>query len=735
MISNYYQLYLEKVFQLAETIVIKSSDSAKALNQYVRDWHGGANAVDEHSPETWKYYMNIAGEYHPTDKLMEVTSIDTLEKISFTKENLRIHRATAREYRYGSRYYEELVATYPDQEQLILGVLYPVDKAKAIQAEDGTILTYPSHLVEENEYSLISKLEAWVKGYKIRWHNKAFGTIHTLYPAYHHAFMYLNLVPAIISIRKAACKTNEAHSFHVTQYLASHGRLDRYMNKLTTKQALWLYRNIRYIDRNAGSQDTFEWLIENVMTARTLPVAEYTMRHNLEKQPDEPYPDLKFKRAPLNLGYNMDARDHVTLNEFLDKEGPLAPGNIEYQADETPAIKSMLENSISNVVLTKALESNMVDRTDATPYTLTDILMNHWMALASNGLYKAVVSVSNPKTGERMPMTAREAFITMFYSFCKAIGIELSQIPNVIAKRVQRRPVPTRNELLSIVEAKYIDLEELDELIANQPLYDSVVSTEAFYNLCVRIYEAAQKQRGLISAKENYKARGYYHAIVSRFYSDQVCVLEQTDTSYGAWFSERNFQVMDLTENEHALLYLELVREATGISLTTTDSLKELQAAMVSLISQLSSYSVQFMSYINSSAIKVIDWPMIRIGDSVGKVYDYKPLVDYVVGVMKTKGRSKQKSKFVLSKHGPQIAVFGAAKDRASIELNVRASRRGSGSRQTVRVWSAPVYFMPEARTIGDLDEITTVPGLQGFNYMSAEERATMLDIYNATGG
>ena len=133
MLTNYYQLYIDSVFALAETVVIKSSYSAESINKFIAIKHG-RETVSEY-PHTWKYYLNISGNYHFSDEKMYITSLDTLEQIEFTKENLDLHRATYRGYLYGTRLYTELVTQYPLQESLILGILYPADIDKAIAVD------------------------------------------------------------------------------------------------------------------------------------------------------------------------------------------------------------------------------------------------------------------------------------------------------------------------------------------------------------------------------------------------------------------------------------------------------------------------------------------------------------------------------------------------------------------------------------------------------------------------
>ena len=207
--DNLYDIYVEKVKQLAATIVVKSVDTALANNNYIKAFYG-ASSVDDEDPTTWKYYMNLAGQYHFTDTPMRIVSMDTLETIDFTVANLQIHRATARAYQYGTRQYQELLTQYPRQEALIRGILYPIDIATAVSAPDGKILGgYPAGLVEVNEYSLIQKLQKWIDDYRMRWYNRAYTVTDNLYLVSNLMMMYMYMVPAIMTFRLEACKTSD----------------------------------------------------------------------------------------------------------------------------------------------------------------------------------------------------------------------------------------------------------------------------------------------------------------------------------------------------------------------------------------------------------------------------------------------------------------------------------------------------------------------------------------------
>jgi hypothetical protein len=429
-VSNYFDIYRELVFQLASTIVVKSTETAALNNKWVAA-HG--YAVDETDPTTWKYYLNICGRYHASDTMMRVKSMDTLEEIDFTIENLVIHRATARGYAYGTRGYSELVTLYPKQERLIKGILFPADMSEAIAGDNGKILSYAPGSVEDQERSLIDKLQKWI----YNWHainiNPNYAYVDELYLPVLLGMMYQHMVPAIFNFRLEACKTIEAHSFHIQQYLASHGGLDSYMGNMTLNQKLYFYRNIAYLERNSGKSEIFDTLVEHTMTQRNLPIAEYTMKHDVSNQPDSFYPTPTFRMKALNIQTTAAVPETIDLDTMLSKEQLLARDNIEYQADALESINEELINAPSNVELTKALESAMVDYTNSTPYTMEDILLNHWLLWASSGKYRAYISFDDPVTGDPIQLIAKDAFTFMWYSFCASIGFKPDYVPLLVA--------------------------------------------------------------------------------------------------------------------------------------------------------------------------------------------------------------------------------------------------------------------------------------------------------------
>jgi hypothetical protein len=656
VINNQHKLYVDNVLNLAETIVIKLSDAAEAMNNQVRI-DSGLDSVDINDERSWKYYQNISGQYHLTDAPILVDSLDSTESIVFTIANLELHAATKLAYQFGTRYYRELILRYPDKELLILGVLYPCDIDAAIAAKDGTILGYPKNLVEVNEYSFIPKLQKWIYNYLFRWVNKQYTLSDDLYSATYIGQLFLHLVPAIFNIRLEACKTNEAHSFHVQQYLASNGFLDSFLSTMTNYQALFFYRNILYIQRNAGKKDTFDWLVQNIMTHRRLPFYEYSMNHDVSAmgrdQTDlfetplqgetsletkarlnkRSLPQVIFRRKAVNdLAKNIQKIEYP-LQTILNKIEPLALGNKLYQDEHAQNISDALAYSPSSVVATKVLESSIIDYSDSEVYTLVDILFNNWIYFAAKGLYTATSVLNLPKSGTSVRLEAQEAVALFVYLTMKAyepavIPVNYPTILKIMPLRVNRAlnisPTLTINTLRQNTLTKYLSDIELKEIFDTRVVAPPMLSINSFLLKCEEILFTAKEQFNIYASKENMHGRAHAKAAVSKLYTDETVRLNTlsgatapfTGQLYSLFLNNKGLDFTGYNSADFNALAVDLVSVATGANTLKDSALAAIQASMVKLFTQLSSYSIQVISEINTSKIISVGSPQVRIGDA-----------------------------------------------------------------------------------------------------------------------
>lgn len=618
--NNFTKSYLELNKKLVRTLVIKSEISAELINdQLIRLY--GRDSVDLSEPGTWKYYKNIAGEYHEKDTPMSVTSLDTLQEIPFTKEMLEIHTTTRYEYAYDTRYYNQLIATYPDQEQLILGILYPVDKQKAIEAENGSILGYPSDLVEPQETSLIYDLEKFIKGHMFRWNINGFGYSDDLYHASYHAVLYLALLPKLLNLRLLRCKTNEVHSYHILRYLESHGRLDRYYPYLSLKQALFLYRNIIYIERNSGRAAQFTRLIEKLLTDRNIPIAEYSVRH-LREFDGGYYPEILARTKALNARVNAGEQEYRTIDSLFGKEEPLVYGNKLHYLNGIDNDKASIKNHNSSVIQTKDLESSMVDYADAVPDTLESVLLTHWAYMANNGLYEAYVNFKDPASGETHTLSSLDAFIYMLYIQLKSVNINIREVPLHLNMKRRRHPKATLEELLSVVPKDIPELiDYAKEILEGQDQYYPTLSNSSFFEFCHDQYMHLMRYWYIVSNVHDLELRAYVKQMVLHMYCDELIVFKTDYTDIDQWILSKNLPSYDYSYEQAQELVKNIYEGATGLTVDQSKVLKNIQQALINLMSELSSYSVQFIREINDSEILPLNWTAVRTGKVESEVF------------------------------------------------------------------------------------------------------------------
>lgn len=731
MSSTRYELYRQQVFELARTLVIKYHPIGVAIN---RGLYADGYQTDADNLASWKYYQNLAGVRYSTDPIMTIKAIENgvIQDIEFTRENLVNRSTTKREYFFGSRFYNDLLRRYPTEEMRIMGVLYPIVDGhntsiaiaesiqKAIEAEDGTILRFNSDLVEENETNLIPQLETWIKRFLDRWCIQEYASTDDFYIASMLSILYANLPMVIMNIRLANCKTNFAHSFHIREYLESNGKLGYYVDFLNKKQALWLYRNIRYINRNAGKQSTFESLVQNLLTERQLPLAKYDARHNLSQQPTQLYPDVEMFRTPVNFRQVGVGSDSLTVADVLTKEMTLGQEGSLIVADEDLVISSEIKNSLSNDLPTKVLESSVLDLTDSVTYPLADVLLYNWAYRCSVNKYSAPVYFTHPRTGERVLLTAKDAFILYLYCYnyaeCHLPNGDpfiMATIPVFTVLNIFRETAPNLGQLKNTVDVSLVSDDLLDLLLEDPlDLSEDYLSTDDFYTAMSAVQQRMMHFRSLWARQQDYRVRGYMEFAANMFFKDVEVSLAPADTLYVDWITEKGIDLQDLSVSDYRSIYLELLRNGTGAGENISKSLRELHAAMISLMVQLSSYSVQYLKSINASAEYIEDAPVIRLGEIDEERFD-EPTVE-IPNIWAEKPRAAFSNTNDLSINGDAIPYFPdySHKHSFKISTDIRFSKSNAAI-DAINVLLPSAYFSfadPETINLNTAINTTEVP-------------------------
>ncbi len=625
-----YISYRDDNFRLVRSIVIKSSHTADVINTDLITRNIAVNLED---PSTWKYYLNLAGIYHGADTKMYVRSIDTRETIEFTKENLQYHRATAREYKYGTVYYNNLVAKYSKQVDLIKGIISPVDTTKAINSNNGDILYYDASLVESNEDNLILELQNWIHAYQLRWFNEQYLLTDDLYLQFYIGQLYMNMIHALENLRLRNCMTRRAHSYHIREHLASNGRLDRYLPFMTKEQQLWVYRNIRWIMKNPGKQEIFDRLVGKLLTPRGIPLIGYTLNQNTEQMPAELYSDVEMVKHDINMNSVTPGNEKASVMNVLSREHDLARDNPKTAYDANIEITERVKMSGFSTSPTKVLDSEVIDRSNSSVRSVFHVLVNHWAYLTTHDRYRAYIQVPHPRTGEYMAMTVKDALICAIYAISKNYGYNFQTIPALVAYDVLRSPLPNFNELRSIVPKSHLKDGIIHAIMDRVTPMTEYISTERFYSDCSQLHKEYLKLWELYSFQEHHLSRAYAEQVVRRNFMHVQCPLVSGAVSFERYFKDNQFEITELDSFELEQLLADCINLATGSNLVRVVTLGEIQRELLSMIAGLCSYPLQFMSNVAFTDFTDLGLTATRFGDHWASKEDSKKIniVDFTV--------------------------------------------------------------------------------------------------------
>lgn len=614
MSTTNYRQYVEQTLTLTKSLIVKNEATAVVMNTYIQAL-GHAISSDK---TTWKYYLNLAGIPHFLDKPIYVSSFDTKETIEFSIESLKLHPVTKEYFQPHTVHFKSLVEKYPEQELLIRGILNPTPMAEAIDSEDYTILRFSKSLVEQQETNLIPNLQQRINNFSTRWNNPSYNVTDELYLASHLAVMYHNIPSWVMAIRLNNVKTNFAHSFHIKEYLKSHGRLDRYYNYLTIEQRFFLYRNILYLERNGGSQNSFEWLVDNILTKRGLGLAEYNLKNDVSEIKTTGTKVSTFVREGLNKHHNSNSKSEYTFSEVLEKERVLGRSNKDVE-EHTVGDKSFgLVNNKRDKFKSKMLESSVLDLTEAGIIQLSRELIKYWLYMSCEGYYTASFKFINRKDSLSMDINARDGFILYLYLFNKALGITLTKIPRLTVTMVRSNVKVSRETLTNIGIAKYLDKETIDYLAEDEFKYREVPFNYTFAYTVKGLFDDFNRHHKFFSLKEHCVKRGVAQALTDRLYFTKDVDLVDTEMTYSDWLFNKGIDVEDLDVSEYEMMYSDLVKDMTGSKFISKITVSGIQEAMIDIMSQLSSYNIQYSRETNADPVIVWDKLDTRVGDLNG---------------------------------------------------------------------------------------------------------------------
>lgn len=585
--------YVKDNIAFCRTLVIKVEDIAYLDNRLIEQYY---NVAIDNDKTKWRYYMNLNGEYHFTDTLMKVKSLDDNTIIDFTKENLLLHPATKNAYREGSYYYSRLVNEFPYQRDLINGILNPISKEDAIKAKNFSILRYNEKYVNWNEIQLIPDLQKWIDNVAYQSFNTEYKYTDNLMHGALLTHLYSSCLKFILTNRYEKRFTRYAHPFYIWSLLRSKGISPIYKEYLNSKQTMWLFRNIDYVLRNLGKEETFNQLIENLLTERDIPLSKYDMVFDTLDMADELTPTAKYQTERLNLVERFGlARSLKTISLTMTKEIPEAYDNDRYYDKYLDITKFDTNYGEANNYPIKILESEMTDSTNRQEETIYHILNSELIYLAKYNLYDIQIDFTEPLTGNTYTTTVSEAIVIWYHLLNIYLGYnDCDNIPEFIYNKALKVTPPSVKELMSLSGHPFLEEDWCTDLYKTHIPQYRIISPTAFYNNAFAIFNLKWKHKKMIARLPSI---GYYSRrenAVSNMYETGFARLTNYK-KYSELLSKYGIDLEGYTKEDASILMWEIWKKMTGWDQFTHQTVAELQSGLIGLMKFLSSYSVQYI--------------------------------------------------------------------------------------------------------------------------------------------
>ena len=604
-----YTLYLRATINFVRSLIIVSVDQANAINKELME---EGIEIDFDHPETWKYYMNLNGEYHPSDgDPIVVISRDTYTPIELTKENMIDHPLTRESYLTHTTAYKELIGKYPNMDTLIRGVLDPIPLDKSINAKNYSILGWESRYIESNEHDLINNIQDYIDAYIVKYHNASYIAVDNLYLASLMGVLYLWLVPVVLTVRLGNCKTNKAHSFHIWSLLGGYGKLDARRHSLTKEQSLYLYRNIAWINANVGSTDVFTGLMRTFLTNSGIPLYGYDVRHEDSEVLNSFQYDVLATRYRLDDEINVaNLTSTKPLSDFVNSMASSARDNpriLDYSYRE---IKEAMEASRRNIYPTKVLESEIVSGVENEEIEFAGLVTGQWVSMSCTGRYTATIELVYLPAGISAFFKPHEALALFIYAASKAFGTTLINIPRYKIQSHRRFEELTYEDLRALsvtVTDKWIrDLIDLQVPINTAP---SIIS---FSELCIKLRRSVVESRLAYSRLTRIHERAEGELLANAHWSPGFFTLPTSEETYTEFFDNKLIDTDLLTTEACVDLVPVIYRQVTGFNYNASTIFNSIQADMLGLMEELSSYNVQYVGSFLFASATPVRWCLFR---------------------------------------------------------------------------------------------------------------------------
>ena len=612
--------YQRDLKNLTKSIIIKLDSIGYQIQHYLYK-NKGYSKPDRilDNKREWKYYINLSGKYHSSDTEMYLYNRYIDEDMLLTVENINMYPELRNELMLLGDSFSDLVKKYPYQESLIKSILFPVDIEKAISAENGTILTYNKNLVDRKEYSLIPRLQDYIYGYFARWYIEQYIFVEDLYLTTAIGELYSNLYTEIESIRLSNLFTYEAHDYYIDLFFSSHLDTAEDVNILPENVKMWLYKNLRFIERHTGKNSTLDLIVDKIFSSSGLGIGEINLlkedvSENLEdttvlKSTSYFLGDKVFKTNALNNFYIANRNKKYDLSQIIKKELMLSENSsLNYDmVHDSEKLKIMTAKYLNEKSKILEFDDKIVLRSRTIPEM--HVIVDNWFHYAFTGKYNYNVEIKDENTNLVYNINAKQGALML-------LKVMLSSIERTDVKlRHYKSTAILRHEpgIKSSVNRLFIDRENSDKL--TNLIFDNIPEKRDSFNSMEEIREYLLEVNGLnnllwytICNNGNAVLSATLKHFQDRIYMDKdinLMLYGSVESTIDELLFNNGLEYEIGNNYNHMSMMKLLIKTFTGLSFNTSNEDTEDMDKLLKLVKKILSYSVQILyTPVSSSSIE-----------------------------------------------------------------------------------------------------------------------------------
>jgi len=257
--------YFRNTIIFVNSLVIKIDEIRIHQNYHTYVKYGLTPPVKSSS----KYYQNITSVLNKNDYNVILPNGDTLTR-AYLINNLFL-KETLEKY---TSEFDTLVLANPGMSDYIRSCINNVTTAQVESSEDYSILYYKKGYLQENELSIIPKLEKFIYNYFNTYGNRKFMIDELFLPA-QLSGLYPALVLYILTLKFDNIKTHKVDSFHLANSLLSYKGTYNYSKIFDLSTNIWLYGNISRLKHNVGKNKVLDEVLYKVLDTNNYGVGNF----------------------------------------------------------------------------------------------------------------------------------------------------------------------------------------------------------------------------------------------------------------------------------------------------------------------------------------------------------------------------------------------------------------------------------------------------------------------------